>query len=89
MNDQTQNAPVDVLPALSPEHLRILQSFAEDTGGFRMNNAQATDLAAACAAAVRLVAVAEAAIVALSAAGAPTRTEREEIIASLRAGGAK
>lgn len=40
--------------ALSPEHVRILESFAEDTGACRLNNKQAADLAAACAAAVKL-----------------------------------
>lgn len=47
---------VDAL-ALSPDHARILASFAQDTGGCRLNNRQASELAEACAAALNLIAV--------------------------------
>lgn len=50
---ETNESTVDVL-GLSPEHIRILASFAEDTGAFRLNNKQAADLAEACAAALAM-----------------------------------
>ena len=44
---------VDVA-VLTPEHIRVLQSFAQDTGSFRANSQQAAQLAAACAAAIKM-----------------------------------
>lgn len=41
-------------PALSPEHVRILKEFAQDTGACRINKDNATALAAACSAALEI-----------------------------------
>jgi hypothetical protein len=39
---------------LAPQHARVLRSFSQDTGAFRLTNEQAANLAAACAAALEL-----------------------------------
>src|SRR3546814_1120686 len=47
---------VDVLAVLDllSEHAGTLRPYAQDTGGFRVGNKGATELAAACAAAIRV-----------------------------------
>lgn len=51
------NAPVDVLAVMDAAagHVRTFGSFAQDTGAFRANNAQAGRLASACAAALAVI----------------------------------
>lgn len=53
----TMQQAVDVLAVkeLSPEHLRILKGLAQDTGAFRVNNKQASDIASACAAVLKAI----------------------------------
>ena len=45
---------MDVLAVMGPEHVRTLKSLAQDTGGFRVTNKQAADIAAAAQAAVEM-----------------------------------
>ena len=52
------SGPVGVLAAmeLSPENARVLREYARDTGSFRVTKQGATNLAAACAAALKAAA---------------------------------